>query len=433
MIPSWLLLVFYVIAGVLLAFALLQLIQNWSLKDPDDYVSPARTTPSTPTDSSERSPELSPQEEVPVYSSSSSPPEASLPTKPPETPSSTESNEPVRTSEENIADQQTDKPVTKPAVTYHVEESSPYSISPMSQQSRQEELSLEAGDLEITGTDDYIFGPNTPMLASMLPESEPRRVDLKKSLKEAGFYEPHAYENINAVRYLGLIIPLFLLGMLLIFVPESFEPIVIVLLLFMCALGYELPRLIVKSRAKERLRQIEHAMPDMLDMLNMCVSQGLTVPQGLGRIGREMKPVYPALSQELGIVTAQTRLGTLDQALKNFGQRIDVPEVHSFVSLVTQTEKMGTSVSDALVDYSDNMRESLRQRADEKANRATFWLLLPTVFCLMPAVYLFLLGPAIVEYREFMDGGGAQVLENNAQSATEFGASRNRLQRLGRN
>ena len=71
---------------------------------------------------------------------------------------------------------------------------------------------------------------------------------------------------------------------------------------------------------------------------------------------------------------------------------------------MVQTEQMGTSMSQALTEYSDGMRDSLRQRADEKANKAAFKLLFPTVLCLMPAVYIFLLGPSIVKLHKFFSG-----------------------------
>ena len=80
-------------------------------------------------------------------------------------------------------------------------------------------------------------------------------------------------------------------------------------------LGWAVPSLLVRSRAAERRDEIGKAMPDMLDMLNMCVSQGMTLPNSLNRVSYELKPVYPALSQELSIVTDQAKVGSMEQAL----------------------------------------------------------------------------------------------------------------------
>jgi tight adherence protein C len=103
-----------------------------------------------------------------------------------------------------------------------------------------------------------------------------------------------------------------------------------------------------------------------------------------------------------------------------FSRRVDVPEVHSFTSLLVQTERMGTSISEALTEYSDNMRETMRQRADEKSNAAAFKLLFPTVLCLMPAVYLFLLGPAIIELSNFFNRGGREILNRGGSVVREY-------------
>src|SRR5262249_12049541 len=145
----------------------------------------------------------------------------------------------------------------------------------------------------------------------------------------------------------------------------------------------------------------ERAMPDMLDMLNMCVSQGMTIHAAMSRVSEDLRDVHPELDRELRIVNEQASIGTLSHALENFSRRIDAPEVHSFTSLILQTERMGTSVSAALAEYSDNIRQSLKQRADEKGNRAAFKLLFPTVACLMPAVFAILLGPSVLALSNF--------------------------------
>ncbi len=258
------------------------------------------------------------------------------------------------------------------------------------------------------------FGALTPALASLLPEAGSRQDSIRSDLYAAGYYSPRAVMNFSAVRYLAMMLPMIFCGVLLLFVPPRFEPIVIGAIVLMPILGWSLPRLMVRNQARDRRNEIEKAMPDLLDMLNMCVSQGMTVPASLERIRVEMKGAYPALEQELKIINEQSRIGSMDVALKNFSQRVDVPEVHSFTSLLMQTSRMGTSVSGALAEYAETMRESLKQRAEEKGNRATFRLLFPTVLCLMPAVYLFLMGPAIIELSRFFYEGGRDGLDTGS-------------------
>ena len=272
---------------------------------------------------------------------------------------------------------------------------------------------ISAVQTGLAGNDDYVYGNATPVLASLLPESAERRNVTLKELQTAGYYEPHAAENLAATRYLFIMIPLALLGLMLLFVPRQFELLVLGSMLVVPLLGWALPRLVVKSQAKERLTQIERAMPDMLDMLSMCVSQGMTLPAALKRVSNELESVHPALHKELQIVSEQSQIGTLRGALENFSRRIDLPEVQSFTSLLVQTERMGTSVTGALSEYSDNIRASLKQRADEKGNQAAFKLLFPTVLCLMPAVYMFLLGPSILELANFVNRDDTTLRDAN--------------------
>lgn len=275
---------------------------------------------------------------------------------------------------------------------------------------------VEPHDVPTVDTSDYVYGPMTPVLASFLPEGDQGRATLARELKQAGDYAPHARENLAATRFLFMIGSLLLGGVCVLLAPPAVERILLIGTLAMTALGWALPSLMVKSRAKSRRTEIERAIPDMMDMLNMCVSQGLTVPDSLNRISVDLKPVYPALAQELSIVVDQSKVGTLSEALQNFAERIDLPQVESLTSLLIQTERMGTSVSSALTDYSDTMRESLRQRADERANQASFSLLFPTVLFLMPAVFLFLLGPAAIELAKFTNAGGLQALGQGRQA-----------------
>ena len=259
--------------------------------------------------------------------------------------------------------------------------------------------------------DDYVFGSATPALAALMPESDVPRVE--SDLKRAGYYQPHARQNLSAIRFVLILASLSFFGVLLLLSPPEYEVYLGVAMLVASGALWAIPRLIIQNRGAERRSQMERAMPDMLDMLNMCVSQGLTIRDSIKRIATDLRPVYPALAGELAIVTDQSEVGSMQIALDNFAERVDVPEVDSFVSLINQSERMGTSVSDALTEYSNTMRESLRQRTDEKANSASFKLMFPTVLFMMPAVFMFLMGPAILELQDFFDAGGIEGLEGD--------------------
>ena len=266
--------------------------------------------------------------------------------------------------------------------------------------------------------DDYLFGSVTPSLAQLLPESESRREVQRKNLTAAGYRSRASWLNLTALRFVLAFLSMVIIGALLIMAPPVAEPWLMGLLVGIPLLLWALPPLIVAVKAHERKIDIDRGLPDILDMLNMGVSQGLTVPQSMKRIAAEVGPVHPALAQELAIVTRQTELGSLMQAMKNFSNRIDTPDVNSFTSLLMQSESTGTSISHALTEYSDSIRNSLKERADASANAASFKLLFPVSLFLMPSVFLFLLGPAIVELSDFF---GTRAEELNAERDSALG------------
>lgn len=274
--------------------------------------------------------------------------------------------------------------------------------------------------------DDLVFGDATPALAQMLPETPSRKVKQRQDLAAAGYHSRGSWLNLNAVRFVFAFLGLALVGLALIVAPPVAEPYLLAAVIAAPLVGWAVPPLLVSSKAAERRGDIERGLPDALDMLNMGVSQGLTVQSSLERIGPEIAPAHPALAQELKIVNQQAHVGSLNQALSNFAKRMDSPEVSSFTSLLIQSETTGTSISRALSDYSDSMRSTIRERADSRANAASFKLLFPTVLCLMPSVFMFLLGPAVVSLSDFANNTANELIDsrqnalNSLDTAPQF-------------
>ena len=182
------------------------------------------------------------------------------------------------------------------------------------------------------------------------------------------------------------------------------------------ALLYALPRLILESMAKARTQRIEESLPDAMDMVSMCVSAGLPLPHAISRVSDELQSSHPDLAFELRIVGRQTEAGSLNTAIQQFAKRMDIPEIHSVAAMVYQAERQGASVAGAFQTFSDQVRVQRRQRAEEAGNKQAFKMLFPIVFCLAPAVFVVLLGPAVMEMREFLrrerQPGGALSLDN---------------------
>ncbi len=261
-----------------------------------------------------------------------------------------------------------------------------------------------------------LFGGITPAVAQLLPETAARRDVQRKNLVGAGYTSRASWINLTAARFVLAFLSIVIVGYLLIMLPSAAEPWLVAMLIIAPLLAWAIPPLIVSFKASERRIDIERGLPDVLDMMNMGVSQGLTVPQSLRRISREISSVHPALAEELHLVNQQAEVGSMPQALRNFSQRIDSPEVNSFTSLLIQSEMTGTSISRSLTEYSDGIRSSLKERADSRANLASFKLLFPVALCLMPSVFLFLLGPAIVQFSDFYNNQ-AQQLQQSRQDA----------------
>lgn len=266
--------------------------------------------------------------------------------------------------------------------------------------------------------DAFVFGSLTPSIAQLLPETDSRRELQRKSLVAAGYHSRASWLNLSAIRFALSFLSLVVVGIWLIMAPPAIEAWLLGLLVMAPLLMWALPPLIVAFKASERKMDIERGLPDVLDMMNMGVSQGLTVPQSLKRISSEIAIAHPALAEELRIVDQQAELGSLPQALRNFGNRIDSPEINSFTSLLVQSDSTGTSISKALTDYSDSIRASLKERADARANAASFKLLFPVALFLMPSVFLFLLGPAIVQLSDFFNNQ-AETLQQDRQDAVQ--------------
>ena len=94
----------------------------------------------------------------------------------------------------------------------------------------------------------------------------------------------------------------------------------------------------------------------------------------------------------------------MGQALKHFADRIDVPDIRSLASIVSQTERLGTNVARAMKDYSATVRQAQRRRVEERANRLSVQIMLPVIFCLSPPVYLLLCGPPVLELVDHFKG-----------------------------
>ena len=169
------------------------------------------------------------------------------------------------------------------------------------------------------------------------------------------------------------------------------------------ALGWIGPTFYVRRRLKARQKQVQLALPDMLDMLVVCVEAGLGLNQALVRVADEIEHVSTVMAEQLSLVNLEMRAGTpREEALKNFADRTGLADIKSLVSMMIQTDRFGTSVADALRVHSETMRTKRRQRAEEAAAKTTIKLVFPLVLLVFPAMFVVVIGPsALAIYRTF--------------------------------
>jgi tight adherence protein C len=166
----------------------------------------------------------------------------------------------------------------------------------------------------------------------------------------------------------------------------------------LAVLGFYLPTLFVALRQHQRHDEILYTLPDSLDLMVVCVEAGLGMGAALQRVATEMRLASPRLSEELSLVNREMQTGiSRTDALRNLAQRTGVDDVYALVAMLVQTDRLGTSVADALRTHADSMRTRRRQRAEQLARQASVKLAFPLVLLIFPALLVILLGPSGIQ------------------------------------
>jgi tight adherence protein C len=266
---------------------------------------------------------------------------------------------------------------------------------------RQQLEARLAGDSASAGTlsdPNLVLGDMTPALAGQVPMSAAHQAEIQQELRDAGYYRPTALMEYAAIRAMLIFLPLIVACLALLVVPEQHMLLVVVLGILGAMLGYSLPRVYLNYRARWRARQIERGLPVAVDLLTLGLSAGQNILTAFKRVSLEMRRSYPVLSQELQIVASQADLRSLEQALQELAARVRIPEVRTLALILAQSERLGTDIITALLEFASNFRLTMKQRAEAQANRASFWMIFPSLFCLwMPAAVL-MVGPVFFEF-----------------------------------
>jgi tight adherence protein C len=221
---------------------------------------------------------------------------------------------------------------------------------------------------------------------------------LRQRMIAAGFnasYAPRVYTLVRLLLVIGL--PIFVLAL---FAVSASSPSMMKLyftLIIAAAMGLYLPSLFVRARADRRQREIVNGFPDALDLMLVCVEAGLGLEAAFSRVGMEMITSHPLLAEQFGAVVLELRAGrSHEDALRRMADRSGADDVRAFATLLVQSTKLGTSISQTLRTYSAEMREKRRMRAEEKAHRLPVLLSIPLVACMLPTMIGVLMLPAFI-------------------------------------
>lgn len=159
-------------------------------------------------------------------------------------------------------------------------------------------------------------------------------------------------------------------------------------------LGYFFPLMWIRAKITRRQQGIVRALPDALDLLVICVEAGLGFDAAMGKVYEKWDN---DLALAFGRVLREIQLGKQRrEALRDMANRMEVPDVTSFVAAIIQADQLGVSMATILRVQSDQMRVKRRQRAQEKAHQAPVKMMIPMVFLIFPSIWIVLLGPSVI-------------------------------------
>lgn len=226
----------------------------------------------------------------------------------------------------------------------------------------------------------------------VLPKSQAEVSVVTQRLTTAGF------RNESAVRiFYGykVFVPLALCAIALVSGIAKFSPFFVYASCL--GLGFLAPDFWLGRCIKNRQKKMEKGLPDVLDLLIICIEAGLSLDQATARTAEELRKAQPELCDEFGILVLEQRAGRArSEAWKHLAERTGVESIRNLVSVLVQSEQFGTSVAKTLRVHSDTMRAKRIQQVEEMAAKTSVKLVFPLVFFIFPALFLVTLGPAVI-------------------------------------
>jgi tight adherence protein C len=238
----------------------------------------------------------------------------------------------------------------------------------------------------------HVIGGVVEHFEKILPRSQAEISVVQQRLVRAGLRSDTAVKTFYGAKVMT---PLFLL--LVVWATGLLHLSPFFFLCLALGFGFLVPDFWLGRMISNRQKEIRKGLPDVLDLLVICVEAGLSLDQATARTSAELVKAQPALSDELGIVALEQRAGRArSDAWKHMAERTDVDVVRNLVSMLVQAEQFGTSIGKTLRVHSDTLRTKRVQEIEEKAAKLSVKLLFPLVLFIFPSLFVVVLGPAIL-------------------------------------
>lgn len=247
------------------------------------------------------------------------------------------------------------------------------------------------------------FGKTMTRLGGVLVNRVPGQSEsqLRRLLDQSGQYATPTALFAGYQGLLGISLPI--LWLLLAIAAHASAVKALLGLALALVVGWVGPVLLLRQKGVKRRQDVEYAMPDLIDTLVTTVEAGIAFNASLQMASRRLKG---PLGEELRLMLQEQNMGLgLAQGLQHMVERCDSPSVRSFARAITQGELLGVSISQSLRDLATEMRKRRRANAEERAQKAPIKILFPLVFLIFPAMFIVLLGPAVLSAHKVFGGG----------------------------
>lgn len=268
----------------------------------------------------------------------------------------------------------------------------------------EQRLQVIAGPTEKSDWTETVVKIAGPLARLSTPDGEWENSALRRHFFHAGIRHPDA-----RMIYFGAktLLPLFLAGLAFLFLRSLNQAGGVALIFYVllsALIGCYLPNLVIHLMIKSRQREIFESFPDAADLMMVCVEAGLGLDAGLSKVADEIRRKSAALAEELHLTNLEMRAGaTREKSLRNLALRTGIEEIGTFAAMLTQADKFGTSIGDALRVFSDDLRHKRQVLAEERAAKVPTKMLFPLVLCIFPSIIMVILGPALIQvYRNLV-------------------------------